>query len=110
MIILSLFFALFAISGFFFNGLIFLLLVFVSAYFYTLSLRDELTGGILLICESIAFVLYLVLFVRWIAGWDLFVTLIVTIPLAVSGLVYLAAWYFEKYKNENLDNSSSTTT
>ncbi|MHA1110328.1 MAG: hypothetical protein ACTSRE_04460 [Promethearchaeota archaeon] len=94
---LGLFFALFLLYGSFI-GLIFIALIFVSAWFYTLSLKDELMGGILMICESIGFVLYLVLFVKWIAGWDLFVTLIITIPLAVSGFLYLAAWYLEKYK------------
>lgn len=106
---LAFFFALFSISGFFFYGLIFLMLVLVCAFFYTLSLRDELTGGILLVCESIAFVLYLILFVQWTSGWDLFVTLIITIPLGVSGLLYLTAWYFEKYKKENKNNSPTSS-
>jgi hypothetical protein len=106
---LAFFFALFSISGFFFYGLIFLMLVFVSAFFYTLSLRNELTGGILLVCESVAFVLYLVLFVQWTTGWDLFVTLIITIPLAISGLIYLGAWYFEKYEKENDKNSPTSS-
>ena len=97
---LAFFFALFSISGFFFYGLIFLMLVFISAFFYTFSLRDELSGGVLLICESIAFVLYLVLFVGWTIGWDLFVTLTITIPLGLSGVLYIAAWYFEKFKKE----------
>ena len=93
--ILGLFFALFLLYGSFI-GMIFVGLIFVSAWFYTTSLKDELMGGILMFCESIGFVLYLVLFVKWIAGWDLFVTLLITIPLAASGLIYLVAWYLEK--------------
>lgn len=93
--ILGLFFALFLLYGSFL-GMIFVALIFVSAWCYTHSLKDELMGGILMICESIGFALYLVLFVKWTAGWDLFVTLIITIPLAVSGFIYFTAWYLEK--------------
>ncbi len=105
--ILGLFFALFLLYGSFL-GLIFVALIFVSAWCFTHSLKDELMGGILMICESIGFVIYLVLFVKWTMGWDLFMTLIISIPLAVSGFIYLAAWYLEK-KHKGIGRESEVS-
>ena len=93
---LGFFFALFLLYGSYIS-MIFIFLVFISAWIYTTSLKDEFLGGILLIGEAVGFTLYLVLFVKWISGWDLFVTLMITIPLVVSGILFLIAWYLEKY-------------
>jgi hypothetical protein len=75
-------------------NLIFILPIIAVIGFYIISLKTELVGGILLIIEGIGFLVFL-----WIVHWyerSPFITLLVSIPFLISGILYIFAWYFEK--------------
>ena len=81
-------------------GMYFFLIASISAGCFSTSFKYELFGGILQFCEGMGFLLLLLLYLGWTSRVDLLITLLIGIPLSLSGFFFISAWYLEKYQKK----------